>query len=278
MNADIQRYAQAMPQYREALDFLHNILDFQVALQEEIELCSHFEPATAREKWQSGQPLFTGELISIPTDMFRKALEGLCSLLPSGEAARTTLDRLLASDVMAPSNAEAWLDDLIASSTRYPKGGIDVQRLADAISADPDTLAFLVRTVLSPFFQKQAVPYREWVKTAPWRRGNCPICGSEPWMARLAYDSGRCILACPLCLTEWPFDRLRCPFCEEEGQPRLRYFTVEGDEVHRVVCHDRCQRYIKTVDERVLGRPANLLVEDIVTPHLDVLARDQGYQ
>jgi len=32
------------------------------------------------------------------------------------------------------------------------------------------------------------------------------------------------------------------------------------------------------VDERVSGRPANLLAEDVITAHLDVLARDHGYR
>jgi hypothetical protein len=32
------------------------------------------------------------------------------------------------------------------------------------------------------------------------------------------------------------------------------------------------------VDERVWGYPANLLVEEVITAHLDVLAREQGYQ
>ncbi|HIC89599.1 MAG TPA: formate dehydrogenase accessory protein FdhE [Anaerolineae bacterium] len=58
----------------------------------------------------------------------------------------------------------------------------------------------------------------------------------------------------------------------------LRYFTVDGDEAHRVECCGQCQRYIKTVDERVTGHPANLLIEDVITAHLDVLAAEQGYR
>jgi len=32
------------------------------------------------------------------------------------------------------------------------------------------------------------------------------------------------------------------------------------------------------VDERVSDRPANLPVEDVITAHLDALARELGYQ
>jgi FdhE protein len=289
MDADIQRYIQAMPRFQEALNFLQSILDFQAALAEKLVLSAaegiepalRIEPATVREKWRAGQPLFAGESLSIPPSLFREAMADLRSLLPAGEVTRVALDRLLASSFMTPSNVEALLDDLIVDSEAC------IQRLADATSTAPDVLAFLLHTVLSPFFEKQAAPYREWLETAAWRRGICPVCGSEPWMARLAHDNGQRILACSLCRTEWAFDRLRCPFCAEgdqpfdtsgRTQPHLRHFTVDDDEAHRVDCCDRCHRYIKTVDERVLGRPANLLVEDTITAHLDVLAREQGYQ
>ncbi|MEW5960860.1 MAG: formate dehydrogenase accessory protein FdhE [Chloroflexota bacterium] len=291
MNADIQRYAQTMPQYREALDFLHNILDFQAALQAEIDLCLHVEPATARHKWRSGQPLFSGEPMAIPADMVRTALAGLRSLLPAGKPGQMALDRLLASDFIKAATLETLPGDLVAGSEAT------VRRLAQATSIEPETLVFLLQTVLAPFFQKQAMPYREWVEAAGWRRGVCPMCGSEPWLARLAQADGRRILACALCRTEWAFDRLRCPFCESgdqpfdtpgvrtqpfdalrvRTQPQLRYFTVNGDEAHRVDCCDRCRRYLKTVDERVSGRPANLPVEDVITAYLDALAGEQGY-
>ncbi len=150
--------------------------------------------------------------------------------------------------------------------------------MAEVTPAKSHVVAFLLHTVLSPFFQKQAEPYLEWVKESSWRRGICPICGSEPEMARLTQKNGKRILFCPLCYTEWPFDRLRCPFCESDGEPRLRYFTVNDDEAHRVYCCDKCHRYIKTVDERILGHRADLLVEDVITFHLDVMAEEQGFQ
>ncbi len=261
MDVDIQRYVQAMPQYQEPLNFLQSILDFQAALAEKIEPGLRIEPAVAREKWRAGHPLFAGESLSVPAPLFQEALADLRPLLPPGEMAQTALDRLLASQLQIGDFGEAR-----------------IQQLADATSTDPDILALLLRTVLSPFFAKWAMPYRDLVETAVWRRGLCPMCGSEPWLARLAHDSGRRILACALCRTEWIFDRLHCPFCGGDDQPQLRHFTVDGDEAHRVDCCDRCQRYIKTVDERALGRPANLPVEDVITAHLDVLAREQGYQ
>jgi FdhE protein len=260
-----------MPQFGEPLRLLQRILDFQAALAEQLEAEFRIELAVAQEKWQAGHPLLAGESLSIPSVKFLEALADLRLLLPAGEIAQTTLDQLLASSSMASSNVEALLVDLASDSDAC------IQRLAETTSTDPGTLAFLTRTVLSPFFAKRAAPYWEWVETSGWRLGICPVCGSEPWMARLSHDSGRRILACSLCRTEWSFDRLRCPFCDGDDQPQVRHFTVD-DKAHRVYCCDRCQRYIKTVDERVLGRAAHLMVEDVITAHLDAMASELGYQ
>jgi FdhE protein len=271
VDADMTRYSKIRPQYQESLDFLRRVLDFQVSLMERLESAPPIEVAMAREKWQVGLPLFQDESPSIPAALFREALTDLRPILPKG-AIRLALDQLLDSNLMAPANVELLLYDLRSD------GDSCIERLAEATSAEPDMLAFLLRTVLSPFFEKQAVPYREWVDATAWRRGICPMCGSEPAMARLAQDDGQRLLACSLCHTEWTFDRLRCPFCESQGQPLLRHFTVDDDQAHRVDCCDQCQRYLKTVDERKLGRLANLPVEEVITPYLDVLAGEQGYQ
>ena len=272
MRTDIERYAQAMPQYRDALSFLQNILDFQAALADKIEPDLQIEPAVAREKWEAGEPLFADKSPAIPAPLFRQALAELRPLLPPGDVLQEVLDRLLASELVVSSQLEKVLADLITDSDAC------IRRLADAASTTPDTVAPLLRIVLSPFFEKPAALYREWIREAGWRRGICPICGSEPWMARLDREHGERMLACSLCRTEWAFDRLRCPFCGGDDQPKVRFFNVDDDDAHRVDCCDRCLRFIKTVDERVAGRPANLPVEDVITSHLDTLAREYGYR
>ena len=277
MNADIQLYARTAPQYQEALGFLQGVFTFQTSLMERLETGPPIDRAAANEKWQLGQCLLTSDSPEIPLPLCREAVSMLAALCPPDGAARATLDSVLASEVLISADDTAWLHGLVDSVVHHPRHNGDVQRLAAATSADPDLLAALLREVLSPFFQKWAAPAREWIATAPWRRGNCPVCGSLPFMARLDREGGRRILGCSLCHTEWPFDRLRCPFCDEANHIHLRFFAVEGDETHRVDCCDRCHRYYKTVNERALGHRANLLVEDVVTAHLDVLATEHGY-
>jgi len=288
MEADIQRYRQTWPQYREALEFLPTLLEFQTSLAEKLAPgVVVVEGQVAHEKWQGGQPLLAGETLFIPPLLFQEALTDLRPLLTAGGPAQTALDRLLASRFMSPSALEALLENLLRGKNRVfqknpvfwtvTQAEICLEAVAEAISADPEALAFLLKMVLSPFFKKLAQPYQAWLETAPWGRGLCLICGSEPWLARLAYENGQRRLRCSLCQVEWPFERLRCPFCGRSSRPQLRYFTVNGDEAHRVDCCDDCRRYLKTIDERAAGRPTNLWVEDIVTAHLDTLAREYGY-
>ncbi|MFQ5843873.1 MAG: formate dehydrogenase accessory protein FdhE, partial [Planctomycetota bacterium] len=140
--------------------------------------------------------------------------------------------------------------------------------------------AFVVRTALTPLYERAAAPHRHAVADGAWGRGVCPVCGSEPALGRLALPDGRRMLFCALCRIEWPFERLRCPFCRDpDGTgPQLRFFTAGGDQARRVECCDRCMRYLKTVDERVDGRRANLPLEEVVTAHLDAAATARGYR
>jgi formate dehydrogenase maturation protein FdhE len=277
-HAEITRYSEIMPEYRESLLFLRKILEFQSSLADKINPGADkrmaeqkFDFLEACKQLRSGQPLFENMSVPISPSLFRKALDELRFLLPQ-DSTRSALDRLLALKHMAPENVETVLNELKTDSDSC------IKRLAKATSTQAGVLQFLLQTVLSPFFENQAGFYRDLVDSDSWRHGKCPMCGSEPAIARLAGDDGQRILACSLCHTEWAFDRLRCPFCESEEQPFLRHFTVNDDKAHRVDCCNKCRRYLKVVDERIHGRPASLPVENIITYRLDVLAREQGYQ
>ena len=271
METEIERYTQVYPQSREALAVLQNILTFQAAQAAQIEPGPLIALSTAQARWQAGLPLFSRESTGVSPLWLQDALAALRAWLPQDGQARATLARLLASGFM-DSAAASPLDDF----SRH--GPARLRQWAANLSMDPDILAGLLHAVLTPFYQQLAVPYRSWLETAGWRRGNCPLCGAEPSLARLVREDGRRILVCSLCRSEWSFDRLRCPFCEADGTPQYRHFTGDDDPGHRVDCCARCHRYLKTVDERVVAYRTNIAAEEIVTAHLDRLAHEQGYQ
>jgi len=98
-----------------------------------------------------------------------------------------------------------------------------------------------------------------------------------PKIGHLVDKEGKRHLFCSQCGFEWRFRRVKCPFCGNEEQQTLSYFTVEGDERYRVDVCDVCKRYIKTLDFRNVGEEAILDVEDVATLHLDMLAHEEGY-
>ncbi len=275
---EIAHYSKIIPRYRDLLHFLGKILAFQSSLADKVAACSEkrivdhpMDIPEADKILRSGVPLFENKPLPVSPALFRESLKELRVLL-SEELDGSAPDRLPPPGFWTPANIESVLDELNTS------GGPFIDRLAKAASADPDTGLFLLQTVLSPFFGYQAGFYRDLVGSGIWRRGICPICGSEPEMARLDGKDGRRVLACSLCHAEWAFDRLRCPFCEYDGSPTVRHFNVEGDPIHRVDCCDACRRYLNVVDERLLGHPASLSVEQAITDHLDRLAEELGYR
>ncbi len=141
-----------------------------------------------------------------------------------------------------------------------------------------DLIAFFVEESLRPALEVLAEKYGDAIRKSGWSEGYCPVCGKEPKIGELREEEGYRYLYCSQCGIDWSFMRVKCPFCGNEEQKSLAYFSVEGDERYRVDVCDNCKRYIKTVDFRSTNEKADLEVEDIATIHLDMLANEEGYR
>jgi len=150
---------------------------------------------------------------------------------------------------------------------------------SDVVDEDViDLVDLFLEESLRPALEKVVEKYGSTVAEIGWTEGYCPICGKEPKIGEIREEEGRRFLFCTQCGFEWRFRRIKCPFCGNEEQQTLAYFTIEGEEKYRVdVCHE-CKRYIKIVDFRESKEEANLDVEDIATLHLDMLANEEGYE
>jgi FdhE protein len=140
-----------------------------------------------------------------------------------------------------------------------------------------DLTALFLEESLRPALEILAEKYGKVITESGWSEGYCPICGREPKIGELREEGGRRFLFCNQCGLDWNFTRIKCPFCGNEEQQTLAYFTVEGDEKYRVDVCNVCKRYIKTVDFRKIKEVPNLDVEAITTLHLDMLANKEGY-
>ncbi|ACX52308.1 formate dehydrogenase accessory protein [Ammonifex degensii KC4] len=153
---------------------------------------------------------------------------------------------------------------------------IAITWLKDPASVPPDVFGFafshVTRLLLGAYTRK----VRGSVNFSSWERGECPVCGAKPLLARLK-RTGERFLYCGVCGMEWRFVRVTCPFCGNDSPGELGFW--EGAEGYRAdVCY-RCRAYLKTVDERKHPEEgASLFWEDIKTVALDFAMLGKGFQ
>ncbi|HZZ83159.1 MAG TPA: formate dehydrogenase accessory protein FdhE [Anaeromyxobacteraceae bacterium] len=119
--------------------------------------------------------------------------------------------------------------------------------------------------------------FAEWRDEGNWGHGHCPTCGALPVTAWLTPgdDVRERRLACGCCGTRWAFQRVGCAFCGNADPAHLSILVPEGEGGVRLDLCDGCKGYLKTFAGE--GDPS-LLLADWTTLHLDVLARERGYQ
>ncbi|HEX5856026.1 MAG TPA: formate dehydrogenase accessory protein FdhE [Thermoanaerobaculia bacterium] len=160
-------------------------------------------------------------------------------------------------------------DDAATTATRlrvYWEGGRDA--LED----------YLSRAFLRPFAEVLA---RAGIAAdRPRHEGHCPACGSAPIVSfrRELPDSNGAAryLVCGLCGTEWAFNRIRCPSCQEEDPVKLPGFQSDVHKNVRIEACETCRRYVKSLDLTLDARPLPE-VDDLVSLAMDLWAIEQGF-
>jgi FdhE protein len=152
-----------------------------------------------------------------------------------------------------------------------------IDRISKEFNIEKTILIFLVHMSIQPSIHANVEILKDHIDFKKWLMGYCPICGSLPYMSELK-ENGQRYLICSFCDFQWPWERLKCPFCENSDHKKLHYLYAEGQEACRIDLCDKCKQYIKTVDSRKLDHEPYPDIEDITTLHLDILASDRGYK
>lgn len=194
--------------------------------------------------------------------------------------------RKLAEKIKAhfPEQAEA-IDQIIASlpeeSARrtelVAKVFVPGANLADYFSQElPEEVLELLFEHTAQLYMKQYVKIvLPTIDLEHWHKGVCPICGRKPNLAILEKDGKGKYLHCGHCEIKWRFQRLSCPYC---SSCEAKYLLIEGIKKYRVYICDECGGYIKTINcEHTIQKNLDLLLEDIDTIQLDLLALSKGY-
>ena len=147
-----------------------------------------------------------------------------------------------------------------------------IEASAKALNIDSPVMVLLLHLSLRPSLLIIAQAVLENLDLSLWNHGHCPVCGSAPRLADLSGEGGKRRLHCSLCETAWPYQRLRCPFCENDNRKELSYLRAENEEGFRVDLCARCNNYLKTMDLREIAGPVILPLDDVATWHLDIIA------
>jgi FdhE protein len=268
---ELARYVARFPELEEVAGLYADIFRLQEELKGRVGPREPAGRAQALEKLSKDIPLLENDVALIQPGLFRDAAVSLSEILRKWNGDDFPAERILAAPQLSAECLPKFFEDLREDY------GSALAKLSDETGANHETLAFFVRTLLTPFYESEAQRYSELLRETHRHSGACPACGSPPGMARLRQEDGRRVLQCSLCRAEWDFPRIGCPFCGNTDQSTLRYFYLDGDPGHRVNVCERCKKYIKTSDGKTLGRPVILQVEDVATLPLDHLAAEEGY-
>ncbi|MFC1931935.1 formate dehydrogenase accessory protein FdhE, partial [Chloroflexota bacterium] len=138
-------------------------------------------------------------------------------------------------------------------------------------------LTAVIQATLKPFLISHAKSLIASVDQERWRRRYCPICGGSPDFASLDKERGSRWLLCSRCDTEWLFQRMECPYCGNQNQNSLAYFTDDKSPYRLYVC-EQCKRYLKATDLRQNESEVLLPLERLYTLDIDRQAQEQGYR
>jgi FdhE protein len=103
------------------------------------------------------------------------------------------------------------------------------------------------------------------------------VCGNKPRLAELRAPEGRRHLHCAFCHFSWQFAATGCPNCGTRQPAGINVLYVEDDRRSRLEICEACRTYIKCIDNKEFFGIVPL-VEDLLSPHLDILAVEKGLQ
>jgi len=272
IHASAQALQQLRPAYRELLRFYEKIFIAQEASKAHINLApvlitSEMRALKRREKL----PLVDVSDFSFDPQSARDLLLVICDIIHSHNREMTDAAGAIVQGL------DREIEPLVLFSSLLKGDDAYFDETAAALETDKNALAFVAYSSLKPSVALCAEQLSGYLKDlAAWEKGYCPICGNFPGLAVLDHD-GRRLLHCSFCWTTWPAKRIFCPFCEKTGGKNLLTVYSEDEKDLRVDVCDNCKKYLKTVDSRETERIIYPPMEQIASLHLDINARQKGY-
>ena len=268
------------------VNFFRKIIKAQYEVRKQLDAIkapSSLTEETVKAMMINGKPLITWEDVPLKEPYLKKLFQEICEITKKREDSEVReLQRLIDAESNGDLSLRTLIEKLVNHESSY------FSSLAKKLKVDEDLLIFVALHLAKPFYESVAEKLKDTIadKVADkvvgnrWLKHYCPVCGSSAQMAKLEKDTGKRMLFCLLCGSEWAFMRVKCPFCSSEEQKSLR-FLEEEKSPYRIDLCETCKRYIKTFDERKGGATKGVFipsVEDLATMYLDIVAEKEGFE
>ncbi len=231
-----------------------------------------------KEYFRNKKFIMSDQPLKIDGTLFREILQSICNAIKraSPEAPESLL-KLSNAEEFKEENIGEFLQTIALFNKQQLERYIVEKEIDKITELDSEIIAFVIFMSLSPFYSLNMKEVRKKVDFSLWRESYCPVCGQTAVIAKHRKEDGARVLECWLCHAEWVYPRLECPYCHNIDQKKLRFFYVTGDRARQVHVCEKCKRYLKTIDSKIMEKDAILEIEAIATGYLDELAKREGY-
>jgi FdhE protein len=150
--------------------------------------------------------------------------------------------------------------------------------IASRLAVDADAFSAVAGLLPVPFLQGCN---RRWQGSiaAGWTEGYCPICGAWPAFAEVRGIERLQFLRCGRCASAWQSQCLSCPYCGVTDHESLISLVPENSALNSVIgACKRCLGYVKTFTKLQGCPPAEVILEDLASVALDMVAAEHGYK
>jgi FdhE protein len=225
---------------------------------------------SARARLSAGTPLLRDETLNLDRELETRWQRIVAAMKPYRPDASSAL---VAATAARKLHVSEWASLVLARNVH------EVHQRAETLGLDVPLTASLLWLTLFPVLVAMRANLESVLAAAPWEQGYCPVCGSFPRLGEFRGLEQIRWLRCGLCAAQWELSRLLCPYCGNRDHRQLGYLHVEGEEgKFRAATCDACGCYTKLVSTLTRLRPLQLLIMDLATMHLDLLAADRGFR
>jgi FdhE protein len=213
-------------------------------------------------------PLLHGQTLKVDAGRVQQLVHGLISAASSPDVA-------VAGSLRGYQPSSDDSTRLLAAAVRQDLAEIGV--LAGAAGIDRGALTSIAHLAAFPLLQSCGRLLGDRI-TPSWMHGYCPICAAWPILAeRRGLDRTR-RLRCGRCGGAWQVQWYCCTYCGEREHEHLGSLVPEerGERLNVETCSS-CRGYVKSVATLQGIPPFELLLQDLETVELDLVALDRGY-